>query len=196
MSEQSTGDVKWTDGLVYTDADREAIIADLGREPRGVFGVGSRTASGHPLVLVTAPRLPDGTPFPTTFYLTDPVITVACSTLEAEHYMVELTEKLAEDEEFAAAHQAAHEDYISRRNDIAELMGTGEVTEIAGISAGGLPGRVKCLHALVGHSLVAGPGVNLAGDIALEEMRDRGLIPSGYTTLSALELSESAKNDA
>ena len=42
------------------------------------------------------------------------------------------------------------------------------VPEIAGISAGGMPVRVKCLHALVGHALAAGPGVNPVGDLALE----------------------------
>jgi hypothetical protein len=42
------------------------------------------------------------------------------------------------------------------------------VTEIAGISAGGMPTRVKCLHALAGHAMAAGPGVNPVGDLALE----------------------------
>ena len=40
--------------------------------------------------------------------------------------------------------------------------------EIAGYSAGGMPDRVKCLHALAAHSLAAGPGVNPIGDLALE----------------------------
>ena len=39
--------------------------------------------------------------------------------------------------------------------------------EIAGISAGGMPDRVKCLHVLVAHALAAGPGVNPLGDEAL-----------------------------
>ena len=43
----------------------------------------------------------------------------------------------------------------------------GHVDEIDGISAGGMPTRVKCLHALVGHALAAGPGVNPIGDLAL-----------------------------
>ena len=39
--------------------------------------------------------------------------------------------------------------------------------EIAGVSAGGMPGRVKCLHVLVGHALASGPGVNSLGDEAV-----------------------------
>ena len=48
-----------------------------------------------------------------------------------------------------------------------ERTGIGPVPEIDGVSAGGMPSRVKCLHVLVGHSLAAGPGVNPLGDEAL-----------------------------
>ena len=37
------------------------------------------------------------------------------------------------------------------------------------MSAGGMPDRVKCLHALVAHALAAGQGVNPLGDEALRE---------------------------
>ncbi|MGA0066849.1 MAG: DUF501 domain-containing protein, partial [Candidatus Nanopelagicales bacterium] len=40
----------------------------------------------------------------------------------------------------------------------------GDVPEIAGISAGGMPDRVKCLHVLLAHALAAGPGINPLGD--------------------------------
>ena len=62
----------------------------------------------------------------------------------------------------AEQYRAAHEQYIADRESIAV------VDEVAGISAGGMPDRVKCLHALVGHALAAGPGVNPIGDLALE----------------------------
>ena len=64
---------------------------------------------------------------------------------------------------------ADHQAYLAEREKL------GHVDEIAGISAGGMPTRVKCLHALVGHSLAAGAGVNPIGDIAIETMRERGL---------------------
>ena len=57
----------------------------------------------------------------------------------------------------------AHESYLADREAV-EF-----VEEIAGISAGGMPDRVKCLHALVAHSLAVGPGVNPIGDLALAE---------------------------
>ncbi|MFV0463752.1 MAG: DUF501 domain-containing protein [Nostocoides sp.] len=144
-----------------TDADLTIIEQQLGRPPRGVLGVAHRCACGAPDVVRTSPRLPDGTPFPTSFYATCPRLTGAISTLETTGTMREMTERLHTDEELAAAFSAAHEDYLARR---AEL---GEVPEIAGTSAGGMPTRVKCLHVLVAHALAAGPGVNPLGDEAL-----------------------------
>lgn len=144
-----------------TPADEATIEAQLGRRPRGVVGIAWRCADGHPGVVVTEPRLPDGTPFPTTYYLTCPALASAVSTLEAGGVMAEMTARLAADPDLAAAHLRAHHAYLSDRARY------GEVPEIAGISAGGMPARVKCLHVLVGHALAAGPGVNRLGDEAV-----------------------------
>jgi len=143
-------------------AEDEAIVtAQLQRPPRGVAGVAVRCPCGKPSVVATVPRLADGTPFPTTYYLTCPRATSACSTLESQGVMAEMTARLRVDADLAAAYRGAHEAYLADR---AEL---GEVPEIAGVSAGGMPDRVKCLHVLVAHSLAAGPGVNPLGDEAL-----------------------------
>lgn len=144
-----------------TDADLAVLREQLGRPARGVVGIAARCVCGNPTVVATSPRLPDGTPFPTFYYLTHPAATAAMSTLEAEHAMPGLAEEL-EDEDVAAAYRAAHEAYLRDRARF------GEVPEIDGISAGGMPTRVKCLHALAGHALAAGPGVNPIGDRALE----------------------------
>ncbi|GAA3796985.1 DUF501 domain-containing protein [Cellulomonas soli] len=144
-----------------TDRDREVLAEQLGRPARGVVGVAARCVCGRPLVVRTAPRLDDGTPFPTTYYLTCPPAVAAVSTLEATGLMKELTARLGEDEELAAAYERAHRAYLADREEL------GHVEEIAGISAGGMPTRVKCLHVLVGHALAAGPGVNPIGDEVL-----------------------------
>ena len=148
-------------GSVVTEADLRTLEAQLGRAPRGVVAIAARCVCGRPTVVRTAPRLPDGTPFPTTFYLTHPRAVAAVATLEATGTMREMTERLAVDAELSAGHLRAHEDFLRRR---AEL---GEVAEINGISAGGMPNRVKCLHVLVGHALAVGPGVSPLGDEAL-----------------------------
>lgn len=143
------------------EADEAAIAAQLQRPPRGVVGIAWRCPCGKPAVVATEPRLPDGTPFPTTYYLTCPRATAACSTLESQGVMAEMTTRLGEDETLAEEYAKAHAAYLADRDRL------GEVPEIAGISAGGMPTRVKCLHVLVGHSLAAGPGVNPLGDEAV-----------------------------
>jgi hypothetical protein len=115
-------------------------------------------------VVKTKPRLGNGTPFPTLYYLTQPAATAAVSTLEASGVMARYQQLLAEDAEVAAQYQKAHDGYLAEREAIEE------VEEIKDFSAGGMPSRVKCLHALVGHSLAKGPGVNPIGDLALSEL--------------------------
>jgi hypothetical protein len=146
-----------------TERDVAIVTAQLGRPARGVLGIAARCACGNPTVVATAPRLPGtGTPFPTLYYLSHPAATAAMSRLEAEHVMVEFQELLATDAALRASYRAAHEAYLRDRASIED------VAEIRGFSAGGMPERVKCLHALAAHALAAGPGVNPIGDLALE----------------------------
>ncbi len=147
-----------------TDEDLRAVEAQLGRTPRGVVEVAHRCGCGLPDVVRTAPRLDDGSPFPTSFYLTCPRAASAVGTLEADGLMRRMSQRLAEDDELAVAYRRAHQDYLTRR---AEL---GEVPEIDGVSAGGMPDRVKCLHVLLAHALAAGPGVNPLGDETRETL--------------------------
>ncbi len=150
-----------------SEADLAEVSKQLGRPARDIIAIAARCVCGKPTVVHTKPRLGDGTPFPTTYYLTHRGATAAVSTLEASGFMAQLQDRLAEEPELAAAYQKAHEAYIADRDRAAEQFDL-EVPEIAGISAGGMPTRVKCLHALIGHSLAAGPGVNPIGDLALE----------------------------
>lgn len=149
-----------------TPADLDAMRSQLGRDMRGVVGIAHRCPCGNPDVVTTAPRLPDGTPFPTTFYATCPRLTGAISTLESQGLMRELADELAQDGGLAEQYATAHADYLRRRTAL------GVVPEIEGISAGGMPARVKCLHVLIAHSLAVGPGVNPLGDRALADLPD------------------------
>ncbi|MCA1004368.1 DUF501 domain-containing protein [Rhodococcus hoagii] len=136
--------------------DLDAVEAQLGRVPRGVLEIAYRSPDGRPGVVKTAPRLPDGTPFPTLYYLTDPRLTAEASRQESAGVMREMTERLGTDPELAAAYRAAHESYLAERNEI-DSLGTD-------FTGGGMPDRVKCLHVLMAHSLAKGPGVNPFGD--------------------------------
>ena len=152
-------------------ADVEAVSAQLGRPARGIRSIAHRCECGVPDVVETEPRLPDGTPFPTLFYVTCPRLASAIGRLEAEGMMRQMTERLGTDPELAARYRAAHEAYLARREAIQH------VEEIDGVSAGGMPDRVKCLHVLVAQSLAEGPGMNPLGDEALAALPcwgDRG----------------------
>ncbi|MGH3694146.1 MAG: DUF501 domain-containing protein [Pseudonocardiaceae bacterium] len=143
-------------------ADREAVAAQLGRPPRALRSVAHRCPCGLPTVVQTSPRLADGTPFPTLYYLTCSRLAGLVGRIEASGAMREMTDRLAVDPELAAAYQAAHESYLAER-DALEPLGTQ-------VSAGGMPGRVKCLHVHVAHALASGPGINPFGDEVLAQL--------------------------
>lgn len=147
-----------------TQDDIIEVTRQLGRPARDILAIASRCVCGRALVVKTKPRLENGTPFPTLYYLTQPAATAAVSTLEASGYMVELQDLLQTDSEISAAYLAAHTQYLAEREAI-EV-----VEEITDFSAGGMPTRVKCLHALIGHSLAKGEGVNPIGDLALQAL--------------------------
>jgi hypothetical protein len=139
--------------------DLEVVARQLGREPRGVLDIAYRCPNGEPGVVKTAPKLPDGTPFPTLYYLTHPVLTAAASRLETTGMMRDMTRRLQSDPELAAAYRRAHESYLAERDAI-EPLGTT-------FSGGGMPERVKCLHVVIAHALAKGRGFNPFGDEAL-----------------------------
>ena len=144
--------------------DLEAIERQLGRPPRGALEVAYRCPCGAPCVVTTSPRLDDGTPFPTTYYVTCPKQTSAIGGIEGDGRMRDMEHRLGIDDDLRARYRAAHERYLMEREAL------GDVPEIDGVSAGGMPQRVKCLHVLVGQSLASGPGVNPFGDEVLDEV--------------------------
>jgi hypothetical protein len=110
--------------------------------------VAARCRYGLPAVVRTAPLLPDGTPFPTLYWLACPAARVAVGRLEGAGWNAILSERVAAEPDLAAAHAAAHTSYLAQRDAIAPLPGAPGV--------GGLPGRVKCLHALYAHQAATG----------------------------------------
>ncbi|MEV2276452.1 DUF501 domain-containing protein [Nocardiopsis sp. NPDC049922] len=163
------GDDRPPQGLVSA-RDVAAVERQLGRTPRGVRAVAHRCPCGLPDVVRTAPRLESGEPFPTLYYLTCPRAASAIGRLENEGRMRAMQERLGEDPDLQAAYTRAHESYLAERAEQARLDGVEPLPE--GMqSTGGMPTRVKCLHALVAHEL-AEPGVNPFGAEALKELPD------------------------
>src|SRR5579875_651399 len=145
---------------VIAPRDAAVIAAQLGRAPRALLAVAHRCPCGLPDVAETAPRLADGTPFPTLYYLTCPLATAAVSRLEASGVMRLMTARLA-DEALRRRYRAAHRDYLAGREAAARAAG------VRPLPPGGLPDRVKCVHVLAAHELAAG-GMNPFGREALD----------------------------
>src|SRR5699024_11189686 len=107
--------------MSVSEADLLAVEEQLGRAPRGVLEITYRCPDGAPGVVMTAPRLEDGTPFPTLYYLTDPRLTTEASRLEVAHVMKWMTDRLDTDEDLRADYQRAHDHFLAKRNAIEDL---------------------------------------------------------------------------
>jgi hypothetical protein len=142
-----------------TEADLVALTTELGRPPRGLRAIAHRCGHGLPVVVQTDPLLPDGTPFPTLFYLCCSTLNSTVGRMESGGVMAEMTEKLTADAVLAAHYQRANDSYLTERNQLHDLG--------IQVTAGGMPTRVKCLHVLIAHSLAVGPGINPLGDEAI-----------------------------
>lgn len=175
--------------MTISEKDMNAMAAQLGRQPRGAIEVSYHCPDGAPGVVKTAPKLPDGTPFPTLYYLTDPRLTAEASRLEVAGVMRDMSTRLAEDEELRADYTRAHEHYLSERNAIEDL-GTD-------FSGGGMPERVKCMHVLIAYALAEGVGHFRLGDesvaLAAEGTNLRGTaIPENWPTCADLGIDREA----
>ncbi|WP_257203314.1 DUF501 domain-containing protein [Corynebacterium cystitidis] len=135
--------------MTVAQADLDIIKEQLGRPARGVVEISYRTPDGQPAVVKTAPKLPDGTPFPTLYYLTDPRLTAEASRLEVAQVMKWMEARLSTDAVLASDYLTAHQHYLAERNKLKDL-GTD-------FSGGGMPDRVKCLHVLIAYALAEGP---------------------------------------
>ena len=131
-----------------SSGERLLVEAQLGRPARGSLAIAARCRYGLPAVVRTVPQLPDGTPFPTLYWLTCPAARVAVGRLEAAGWNAALSERVAAEGELAEAHADAHASYLAQRDAIGRLQGDPGV--------GGLPNRVKCLHVLYAHEVATG----------------------------------------
>ncbi|MGS1092436.1 DUF501 domain-containing protein [Corynebacterium sanguinis] len=169
--------------MTPTPEDLDIVADQLGRAPRGVLEISYRTPDGQPAVVMTAPKLDDGTPFPTLYYLTDPRLTAEASRLEVAQVMKWMEQRLGEDAALARDYRAAHEHYLAKRNAIEDLGTT--------FSGGGMPDRVKCLHVLIAYALAEGPQHIRLGTEAVALAAEHGnlrgtAIPADWPTVDEL----------
>jgi uncharacterized protein len=145
--------------LTHSGQDERVVEAQLGRPLRGRWAVAHRCHLGVPTVIESHPRLDDGSPFPTTFWLTCPLLAKRVSRLESEGYMRHVSERLARDASWRERLGRSLDRY-RRRRDSRESLGDAPVP-------GGGPERVKCLHAHLAQQLADPP--NPVGAVTLAQ---------------------------
>jgi exopolyphosphatase/guanosine-5'-triphosphate,3'-diphosphate pyrophosphatase len=156
-------------------SDLIAVREQLGREPTVPFSVVARCTGGHPLVIRNAPTSPDGTPFPTTYWLTCPAAVKAVSRIESSGAIARLNARVEGDPGYAEAVGRAHREYAADRDgDRSAARHRGGV--------GGTRRGVKCLHAHYAYHLAGGRdpvGAEVARDVEPvhpEERSGRGAV--------------------
>ncbi len=135
--------------LHHSVEDERTVQLQLGRPLRGRWAVAKRCHLGIPMVIENHPRLPDGAPFPTLFWLTCPLLVKRASRLESDGWMVGVNEELASDPSLRRRLIEALDRYRSRRDAHEPIEG--------GAAPGGGPEHVKCLHAHLAHQLADSP---------------------------------------
>jgi uncharacterized protein len=135
--------------LVHSHDDAIDVQAQLGRPVRGRWAVARRCHLGIPMVIENHPRLDDGSPFPTLFWLTCPILVKRASRLESAGSMAQINDVLAKDPALRSRVAESLEKLQSRRDAY-------EMLEEASPPGGG-PERVKCLHAHLAQQLAAPP---------------------------------------
>lgn len=147
--------------LSHTERDEAVVEAQLGRRLRGQWAVARRCHLGLPMVIENYPVLDDGTPFPTLFWLTCPMLVKRASKQEATGRMRELNEAVASSDTLGVRIGAALARLVARRDSHHAIPD-------AGPPPGGGPDRVKCLHAHLAHELADSP--NPVGALVLAQV--------------------------
>ena len=125
-------------------SDRAVVAVQIGRPPRSTIDVVARCHLGLPVVIAVPPRLDDGTPFPTRYWLTCPLAVRRIGRREAIGGVRAAEERIDQDPVLAARHRAATERYAAERDS--HLAPTNTAPRPSG-GIGGARAGVKCLHA-------------------------------------------------
>jgi hypothetical protein len=140
--------------------DRAVVSWQLGRPARALRRVACRCVHGYPAVTEQEPFAEDGTPFPTSYWLTCPWLVAAVARIEAAGGVERWSERVAEEPVLAASLEHADAEQRVLRPELH-----------VGIAGSRNPRRLKCLHAHAAFAL-ARPGYEL-GERVLAEAGER-----------------------
>ena len=153
--------------------DRAIVAAQLGRPPRAFRRVAARCPYGLPAVTEQDPYDRDGSPFPTTYYLTCRHLVARIERVEAAGGVERWSRAAVEDESLATSLARVTEEQRRVRRELAAgRSGDDEGASLdLGIGGSRSPANLKCLHAHAAFAL-ARPGY-LLGERILAEVEPR-----------------------
>jgi uncharacterized protein len=143
---------------------RDIVELQIGRAPRSEVVVSRACHYELPVVTVVPPNLEDGTPFPTTYWLTCPLLLRRVSRLESAGGVRAFDGRIATDAAFADQYNQAMSRYASVRDSM--IADETLIAPSGGIA--GSRGGVKCLHAHVADTLAGNEnpvGREVAGQV-------------------------------
>ena len=144
-----------------TQAQKEIITQQLGREPRGLISVAVATPEGVPVVLQMASMV-DGQPFPTLYWLSSKDVYQAIAEIETSGEVKRLEQALLDDESFLNEHLADQARYVALRDEQMsaavraeiEQRGFEDLFKTYGIGGIRQWDKIRCLHMNYAYHLV------------------------------------------
>ncbi|MGI9657999.1 MAG: DUF501 domain-containing protein [Gaiellaceae bacterium] len=127
-------------------SDQQVVSWQLGRPARAFRDVAVHCPHGFPAVTRQSPMTADGTPFPTSYYLTCPWLVAAVSRIEADSGVARWTARAAREPELAASLADAQTRQRALRPELD-----------VGIAGTANDDSLKCLHAHVAFAMAAPP---------------------------------------
>ena len=145
--------------------EKRIVEVQLDRSLRSDVEVVSSCHFNLPAVIKVPSNLDDGTPFPTSYWLTCPMYNKKVGSLESQGLIKELDKQLNENEDLKKLWSGRQRSYEEERNK-AKKKNEEEIIPTGGV--GGTNESIKCLHAHLADELATGK--NHIGKIVIESV--------------------------
>ncbi len=158
------------------------VAAMLGRTPRGLEDIAVAGPAGEPVVIRVASLVEDK-PFPTLFWLVDPVLCYQIDQLEAEGLIKKFQQRVDLEPDLQRGMRDDHQAYMAMRDALMrpeirrrlQTLGFGEVLKNKGVGGIGDFTRIRCLHTWYGAHLVEPNTVGTMLDAWLRHTAEQGV---------------------
>ena len=144
--------------------DSKIVEQQIGRKLRTDSEVSCRCHFNIPAVIKVPPKLDDGTPFPTTYWLTCPMYNKKIGSLESHGLIKELDKEIINNPELKKQWKSRQISYEQER----ERLETKDMGPKASGGVGGATESIKCLHSHTADELSTGQ--NVIGKIVIESI--------------------------